>query len=325
MLETTGLTIGYKDFTVARNLDLRLEDGSLVCLLGPNGVGKSTLLRTLAGMQKPLAGSVRLNGESLHAMKPQALAKQLSIVTTERIDVGLLTGYDLVALGRFPYTDWQGRLTTADKKIIDHSIISVRGEALAQKPVGEMSDGERQKMMIARALAQSPAVMLLDEPTAFLDLPRRAEVMQILRNLALKEKKAIMLSTHDLDLALRNADKIWLMMRGSHGQGKVHVGTPEDLVLNGRFEEAFASEGVRFDKNSGGFSAESLPTYIPVALSGNAPHHLTWTQRALERAGYQVVEPSKATVSITYDDGQWTIDNGQVATSIEELLQALRR
>lgn len=286
ILQTTNLTIGYQpkrrpEKVVAAGLDLHLQPGTLVCLLGPNGAGKSTLMRTLAGMQNPLSGEVLLDGASLAALSPQTLAKKLSIVLTERVDAGLLSAYALVALGRYPYTDWRGRLTAQDEAIVQQAIEAVSVTELAARPVLELSDGERQKVMIARALAQEPQVMLLDEPTAYLDLPRRVEIMQILRRLAHDSQRAILLSTHDLDLALRSADVIWLM-----ANGRIHIGAPEDLVLSGEFAQAFASEGVVFDVASGSFRiAQGHKGEVDVLGSGLPA---TWTVRALERSGYLV-------------------------------------
>jgi iron complex transport system ATP-binding protein len=191
-------------------------------------------------MQLPLGGEVRLLGDDIYKLAPPELAKRLSLVLTEKVDVGMLSAYTLVSLGRHPYTNWWGNLTSEHEAIVHWAIKSVGAVHLAQRQVSELSDGERQKIMIARALAQSPTVMLLDEPTAFLDLPRRVEIMQLLRQLTRETNQAILLSTHDLDLALRLADKVWLLTTN----GILHVGAPEDLVLSGAFADTFNSEGV---------------------------------------------------------------------------------
>jgi iron complex transport system ATP-binding protein len=266
-----------------------LQAGELVCLLGPNGAGKSTLLRSLAGMQPPIAGEVKLLENDIYKLPPQELAKLLSLVLTEKIDVGMLSAYALVSMGRYPYTDWWGKLTPEDEDIINWAIKSVGAVNLAPRNVSELSDGERQKIMIARALAQSPMVMLLDEPTAFLDLPRRVEIMQLLRQLARDTNQAILLSTHDLDLALRLADKIWLL--GTNGI--LHVGAPEDLILSGAFADTFKSEGVEFDIFSGEFHLHTLyKGEINLIGEGIAA---IWTIRALKRVGFTVLEGSKST------------------------------
>jgi iron complex transport system ATP-binding protein len=294
ILTTHNLTIGYQISgktirNVASNICVSLQAGELVCLLGPNGAGKSTLLRTLAGMQPPIAGEVKLLENDIYKLPPQELAKLLSLVLTEKIDVGMLSAYALVSMGRYPYTDWWGKLTPEDEDIINWAIKSVGAVNLAPRNVSELSDGERQKIMIARALAQSPMVMLLDEPTAFLDLPRRVEIMQLLRQLARDTNQAILLSTHDLDLALRLADKIWLL--GTNGI--LHVGAPEDLILSGAFADTFKSEGVEFDIFSGEFHLHTLyKGEINLIGEGIAA---IWTIRALKRVGFTVLEGSKST------------------------------
>ena len=225
--------------------------GELVCLIGPNGAGKSTLLRTLAGMQPAdqrigFAAGARTSGQ----MKAEERARRLSLVLTQKTDVGLFTGYGLVALGRTPYTGWMGKLSP---QRITSSSVRRSGwsgrQNLAERTFNTMSDGERQKILIARALAQEPDLMILDEPTAFLDLPRRVECMSLLRDLAHRTGRTILLSTHDLDLALRSADRIWLLPYG----GKLSVGVPEDLVLSGAFQTAFSNMGVQFDVETGTF------------------------------------------------------------------------
>ena len=305
-LQARELAIGYRPSRqpakeIAAQLNLDLQPGQLVCLLGPNGAGKSTLMRTLAGMQPPLRGSVLLHGANITTLHPPGLAQQLSVVLTEQVDVGLLSAYALVALGRYPHTDWRGTLTAADELVIQQAIIAVGAEALASRLVSELSDGERQKVMIARALAQEPKLMILDEPTAFLDLPRRVEIMQILRRLAHEQACAILLSTHDLDLALRSADAIWLM-----ADGQLHVGAPEDLVLNGTFGRAFASEGVTFNPLTGSFQIDQAHKgEIDVIGDGI---QAVWTIRGLERIGYKIVKGGQdASMRVTCFDGRWSL------------------
>jgi iron complex transport system ATP-binding protein len=313
LLTTAGLAVGYAARRVTtrilEDINVSIYPGEFVCLIGPNGAGKSTLMRTLAGMQPPLAGTISLLGDHLPALTPAERARRLSIVLTERIDAGLLTAQALVALGRHPYTGWLGTLSTEDEAVVAWALHAVGAVELAARPVNELSDGERQKVMIARALAQEPVLLLLDEPTAFLDLPRRAEVLTMLRRLARETGRGILLSTHDLDLALRAADCIWLLPKG----GPLHVGAPEDLVLSGAFEAAFRGEGVIFDAYSGSFRGSS-PAAGLVALRGEGLPAL-WTQRALERAGYCVAPDAPLVISITQDAGEtrWHI-SGQPET-----------
>ncbi len=324
ILRTQNLSIGYAKsrrkppHIIADNLNLNLQKGELVCLLGANGVGKSTLLRTIAGMQPPLDGTIVLDSQNLSQLSVSQRAQHLSIVLTERPNVGLLSGYELVALGRHPYTDWTGRLTKDDERAIHNAIIAVDAQGIVYKPVAELSDGQRQKIWIARALAQDPKLILLDEPTAFLDLPRRVEIMQLLKDLAHTHDRAILLSTHDLDLALRTADKLWLMS----SQGNIHNGTPEDCVLNGQFADTFAHEGVHFELSTGAFQMTPNATKS-VKLTGDNPTFL-WTQRALERNGYTLADDSSLHIQI--DNNHWHIHTPtqqQNAHSIEELINVL--
>lgn len=323
ILHTSDLAVGYSGKparVVAAGLELTLRAGELVCLIGPNGVGKSTLMRTLAGMQPPLGGHVTLMGDDVHILPAAQLARRLSVVLTERINPGMLTASAVVALGRHPYTGWAGRLRPADVQIVENALESVGASPLANRQIGELSDGERQKIMIARALAQQPALMLLDEPTAFLDLPRRAEIMQLLRRLAHDEMRAILLSTHDLDLALRTADRIWLMSAGG-----LQIGAPEDLVLSGTFEQAFHAEGVTFDAETGAFRLGGKPGR-QISVSGDGIPAL-WTQRALERAGFTLAANGASFAHVTVEPDCWHLrhaDRAETYNSIYDLIEALK-
>lgn len=333
ILATEHLSIGYASRRgpprlVADNLNLTLHAGEVVCLLGPNGVGKSTLLRTLVGMQPPLGGRVWLDGIDLARLSVREIARRVSVVLTERVEVGQLTVYALVALGRHPHTGWTGRLTSHDEEVVRWALEAVDAVNLAGRLVHELSDGERQRVMVARALAQEPLVMALDEPTAFLDLPRRVEIMQLLRRLAHETQRAMILSTHDLDLALRSADLLWLMAPG----GVVYAGAPEDLVLDGSFEATFATAGISFDRYQGHFRLHSSARRR-IALIGDGAAR-EWTARALERAGYAVVatdEPVGARIAVTGDERQpcWEVrmngDAPQYVRTLRDLVVLVRR
>jgi iron complex transport system ATP-binding protein len=317
ILQSQNLSIGYKH-PIHENLNLELLAGELVCLIGPNGAGKSTPIRSLAGMQKPLGGRVLLMGDEVQRMDSRSLAQRLSLVLTERAELGLLTGYALVALGRHPYTDWSGKLSQKDEAVIRWAVAAVGAGEIAPRYVSELSDGERQKLMIARALAQEPALMILDEPTAFLDLPRRVEMMQLLSRLAHETRRAILLSTHDLDLALRNADKIWLLPKN----GNLSLGAPEDLVLNGAFEQVFQSEGVIFDKQTGSFRAPS-ESKTEISLIGSGIQAV-WTERALERAGFRVTDDAPLRIELL--ENGWRLHRSGEQSDyhqVYELLKAL--
>ena len=244
----SNLTIGYATRhtrrEVATGLNAAIRSGELTCLLGENGVGKSTLLRTLSAFQPPLQGQVIVGGRELHAYSDHELARTIGVVLTERPDVPQTTVDELVALGRSPYTGFWGRLTETDRKVCHEAIGLVGIEGLASRLVSTLSDGERQKVMIAKALAQQTPVILLDEPTAFLDYPSKVDILLLLRRISREADKTIFLSTHDLELALQTADTLWLMEHG----GRLSIGTPRQLAADGvlaRFVER--SAGVSFD------------------------------------------------------------------------------
>lgn len=336
VLRTSKLDIGYKvrrtTKAVLGNLNLELQPGALTCLLGANGSGKTTLLRTLAGMQPALAGVITLNETRLDKLKPLDLARQLSVVLTERLDLTRTTGYDLVGLGRTPYTGWDGALSPDDHHWIGWALGMTGAEKLADRYITDLSDGERQRLLVARALAQRPRVMLLDEPTAFLDAPRRAELTALLRMLAHESQLAILLSTHDVELALRMADTIWLVLPG---EGVV-AGSPGDLALNGTLERAFSREGVRFDALSGGFrvDTDSKSAPRPVAYVVGTGARASFTAQTLEREGYHVSvtgtlpqrlhDPS--VMVVVCGDLDWTISLEAPMTlySLAELAEVVR-
>ena len=307
-MRTEGLAVGYRsvrntsgharDRQVLTGLDLELHAGELVCLLGPNGAGKSTLLRTLAGLQAPLAGRILVDGDDFAGLSAQGRARKTAIVLTERLEAGNLSVYSLAALGRHPHTGWTGMLAEADRRAVRAALDAAGAWDLRDRWFDELSDGEKQRVMLARALAQEPALLLLDEPTAFLDLPRRVETIRILRKLAREHGRAVLLSTHDLDLAMRAADRLWLLPPG----GPVRCGIPEDLALSGAVGSVFDQGDVAFDLASGQFRIHGHPEKWAV-LSGDAMlSH--WTARALEREGYGITEgggsgANAAEVSIT--------------------------
>lgn len=209
----SNLTIGYKDKVVARHLNASVRRGELTCLLGTNGTGKSTLLRTLAGLQEPLDGEVWLSADGIHptplsALSQQALARMVSVVLTEQPDVKQLTVEEVVGMGRMPYTGFFGTLGKEDKRIVEQALLDTGLLAFADRHFDLLSDGERQKVMIAKALAQQTPVIILDEPTAFLDYPSKVEMIKLLHRLAIDNDKTILLSTHDLELALHHADRL---------------------------------------------------------------------------------------------------------------------
>ena len=319
MLRTEFLSVGYAGETLIGPMDLQLGAGRLVCLLGANGAGKSTLIRTLTGMQTAIGGRVLLDGVELHALSAGERARKLAVVLTDRVEAGLLTGFELAALGRYPHLGWSGRLKPEDRMQVVQALKAVDAMELANKAVATMSDGERQRIMLARALAQAPKVLVLDEITAFLDLPRRIEVLHLLQRLAREQHLAVLLSCHDLDLALRCADVLWLL---DHRRN-LHVGAPEDLVLDGSLSKAFSSSGLRFDIERGEWGRAKVAGK-PVRLIGEGAVRI-WALRALERVGFHEADAADLTVHI--DQGTYRLRSAgreQVFTRLGELVEALR-
>ena len=230
MIELKELTVGYGQRTLLETVNARITGGQLVALLGRNGTGKSTLLRAMMGL------------ENIASLKPEKLARNISFVTTDKVRIANLRCKDVVALGRAPYTNWIGQLQPEDQKRVDDAMQLVGMSGYAEKTMDKMSDGECQRIMIARALAQDTPVILLDEPTAFLDLPNRYELCLLLKKLAQEEKKCVLFSTHDLDIALSLCDSIMLI----DNPQMYTLPTPE-MVASGHIERLFRNESVTFD------------------------------------------------------------------------------
>lgn len=317
LLTTTHLSIGYhqhKELTVVQNaLQLEVRPGEMVCLIGPNGCGKSTLLRTLAGLQAPLEGKVAIQQKDIQRLSATVRAQMISLVLTDRVEIENATVRSLVAMGRHPYSNWWGTLSGDDLQKVDDAIRMVHLYKKANQLFSELSDGEKQRVMIAKAFVQDTPIIMLDEPTAHLDLPNRVEIMLLLHRLAHQSGKAILLSTHELDMALQAADCIWLMTDKG-----IEVGVPEDLVLNGNFSEAFKSSHYYFNPTNGNFSM-NYTLDKEVELTGDKTR-LYWTLRALARAGYAVVD--KADHRIVIENNYWQLGE-QRFDSISELVQQL--
>jgi iron complex transport system ATP-binding protein len=312
-LQTTGLSVGYTlENPLLKTLDLVLRAGELVCFMGQNGVGKSTLIRTLAGLQRPLAGDVQYHSQDKSS---HLLPQNLAVVLTDRVTATNMTVYDVVSFGRYPYMNWAIRLTERDHLMIDETLRGIRIHHLKDKRLHELSDGQVQMVMIARAVVQDTPIILLDEPTAHLDLNNRLEIMNLLRKLAHDSQKAILVSTHELDLALQTADLIWL---ASH-EKKIITGIPEDLVLNGAFDNIFQFKG--FDLRTGKIQHEPHRK-LNVKLVGSG-HEYLWTKNAFERNGFTITE-QKASHTVVVDsiDGQlrWILNNETNFSSLQALL-----
>ena len=247
-----GLSIGYRGKngtrTVAEGIDAAIRSGELTCLLGANGVGKSTLSRTLSAFQPKLDGEILIADKEIETYADKELSQTIGVVLTEKPDIRNMSVRELVALGRSPYTGFWGTLHDEDWQIVDEAIEAVRIGGLRERMVHTLSDGERQKVMIAKALAQQTPVIFLDEPTAFLDFPSKVEMMQLLRRLAREQQKTIFLSTHDFELALQVADRLWLMESGDGSQKTgVSIGTPRELAQSGALARYVERPGITFE------------------------------------------------------------------------------
>lgn len=242
MISCNHLTIGYGTRVIQRDLSFTIADGELVALLGANGCGKSTLLRTLAGLQQPLGGECRFSFSEAFQQRSDLSArrsKYIALVLTERLSVDSATVRDVVAMGRYPYTSFLGTLTAADNRIVNEAMQQVDVFDLADTFYNDHSDGEKQRILIAKALAQQTPVILLDEPTAHLDLPSRIKTFNLLRSIAHEQNKTILISTHELDLALRTADRVLLMYTKNEG---IAIDTPQNLIHTDAFTKAFGME-----------------------------------------------------------------------------------
>ena len=248
-LELHGLYIGYDEDAdrriVAETLDASLAKGTMACLVGANGVGKSTLMRTLSGFQPALRGEVRIDGKPIGEYSPRELSEKIGVVLTERNTAAELTVEEVVGIGRIPYTNFWGTLTPADRQAVDEAIALVDIGPLRKKRIGRVSDGERQKVMIAKALAQRTDVILLDEPTAFLDYGSKVSVMRLLRQLAHEQGKAVLLSTHDLEIAFQTADEVWILQ-----QNGLQTGTLDALEQRRAVSEFLAQSGLRYEADN---------------------------------------------------------------------------
>jgi iron complex transport system ATP-binding protein len=252
ILSTSNLSIGYKTkgstITIAKNINLNLQEGKLIALIGANGIGKSTLIRTITGIQKPISGTVSLNGNNIHELDSLTLAKNLSVVLTEKLPPSNLTVWELIALGRQPYTNWIGTLTDNDIEKINEAIELTQIGHLTSKRHYEISDGQLQIVLIARALAQDTPLIILDEPTTHLDLEHKVSLLKILKKLTQETEKCILFSTHDIDMAIQITDEMIIMTPEKTVQDQ-----PCNLITKGSFNSLFQNENIVFDSEKGKF------------------------------------------------------------------------
>jgi len=264
----------------------------LVGIIGRNGIGKSTLLRTICGLQPALGGFVNIQGSEVRHIQKSAMAKLISYVSTDQVRVANLRVMELVSMGRFPYTNWFGKLSNEDRCVIGEAIEHTGIKNLLFKLVHQLSDGERQKVMIARALVQDTPVIILDEPTAFLDLQARHEILRLLNNLSRNNKKLILFSTHDLSIAMDEVDKLWLMT----DEG-MYEGAPEDLLINQVFRKLFLNSAIEFDEKSMAFKFRRKYTGN-ITIRADEPF-FSMARNAMERIGIETVVNALSDYTLT--------------------------
>lgn len=294
IISAKNISIGYhktkhrNETALYNNLSFDLYKGELACLLGANGAGKSTLLRTISASQPVLGGDILYNGKNIAEYSEKELSQFMGLVLTDKTSTGGLLVRELVELGRYPYTGFFGQLDAEDKAIVEKAMKDVHIFHKATSYVAELSDGERQKAMIAKALAQECPVVLLDEPTAFLDIESCIEIMNLLQNLAMYQGKTILLSTHDIDLALLLADRLWLL---SKDKG-LKCGVTEDIVLSGALDKFFKGDNIVFNRDTGNFLPNrKSDKKVYIEIGKESYHQLYhWLNNILERHGFSITE-----------------------------------
>lgn len=323
-----NLVVGYqqgnRDIFKYKPLTCNANKGELIALIGRNGVGKSTLLRSIAKLQRPLSGSINILGKNLAQVPSNMLAKQVSYIPAEPVHSPNTTISDFVSLARYPYHGWFNYLTKSDLQIVDDAIGKVGLAHLSHRFIDSLSDGERQRTMIAFAIAQDTSIVLMDEPTAFLDLPNKFEVVRLLKELSLTGKTVI-LSTHDIQTALSMVDTIWLMLPNG-----LKIGAPEDLILSNTINELMAGTKVQLDSFTGQFVYQTEHNRIAFLQATNETHY-NWTLHALERNGFETTNAPLANSILVevIEEKQaplWKVKNGThefIFSSIGEMSQYL--
>ena len=286
IISISDLYVGYRkgreNISLLEGINVHIQKGELIAILGRNGTGKSTLLRTICGLQEPISGKIIIQGIPIRDLSLIERAKKVSFVSTEPIHVSHMRIVDLVALGRAPYTGWMGKLTVQDQKIISEAISATGLSEKQDAYIDELSDGERQRAMIARALSQDTDIIYLDEPTAFLDVINRYDIFRLLHTLTRQKEKTIIFSTHDLQIALSESDRILLL----ENKCIVH-GAPEDLLLSNEIMILFDSEHLEFNRENASLSLKKKLTN-EIGIEGTDSPELTFTMKALERLGFRV-------------------------------------
>jgi iron complex transport system ATP-binding protein len=307
ILSFYDLIIGY---SAGRSLKVLLPPlcasackGELIAVIGKNGIGKSTLLKTLTGLHPAIGGKITVCGKDLAGYSRNESARKIGYTSTEIVKVHNMTVYDLVALGRFPHTNWMGKLNKDDQEAVNEAIEKTGMSDFRNNYIMQLSDGERQRAMIARVLAQNTDILIMDEPTAFLDISSKFEIIHLLHELTSTSGRTIIFSTHDLQTAITRADKIWMILENS-----LQEGAPEDLVLDGTFNRLFGNSYIKFNNADGSFiiNAEQKGT-VTVRGEGIRKH---WTENAMIRSGFTLSSDGSEPV-ITVKSSSWTLETGK--------------
>ncbi|MBR2147190.1 MAG: ABC transporter ATP-binding protein [Muribaculaceae bacterium] len=319
ILKTHDLTVGFgrgnKKTSLLFRLNLKLEQGHLVALIGRNGAGKSTLIKALTCDTVPIEGYIEIDGKRSVDITKRQLSKLIALVATERIMGGAFTIRELVALGRQPHTGFLGRLSSHDDEVVERCLEAVGIAHKAEQHVASLSDGERQKAMIAKALAQETPIIVLDEPTAFLDVASRIETMLLLHKLAREQNKAVMLSSHDISQSLLLADELWVITN----ENEVITGTTERVVMIGAMDKVFGDSAILFNGSLCDYEAR-LPAVGKVCLDCENPTLGRCVENALLRNGIEVDKECETVLHVD-DVDHFTASNGEIFTSVRDVLR----
>jgi len=305
MIELKNLSIGYiskkGNNIILEGINAKLEKGKLTCFLGRNGAGKSTLLKTILGVIEPIKGEINIDGKTLQNISANERSKKISAVLTDVVRTEHISVEEFVSLGRIPHTNWRGSLEKSDIEHINNAIAICEIEDIKTKIISELSDGQLQKVNIARAICQDTDLILLDEPTAHLDVSNKFKVFEILRKLAIDYKKSIFIITHDLELAFQNADMLWVIDKNGEMQSDV----TEDLLLDKKIIDSFLTSNFEFDYVSGKFLYKR-ESRVSFQLEGDN-ESTYWTKQALYKNGYGVDVKSNFTLKIDSKSKIWEL------------------